>query len=305
MLRLDARRAALASREVIQRDDRRQARLEPRASVEEALPERRRHGPAAPTAMFGQPTQRRLGDEAQAEWSPGMHCHALYAPVFLHQLFFCARSTNGRLSAITPSYLAGMSSQPLATRRPGAQNAVAPLATRRPNAKGLVVVLAKTRPPAVADIRVKQHDLVENGPTTPISSPAPSSTPSPTSVTASPQPHGFAENMASAESNASVSERELCSRLVTALRAKAAAGHILTRAELQFLGISDPPSIVAPAGRAARSSCQAEPLPGPLPAGALSVQPDAPHPAPVAVLRQHTYYDVTYCMREISALHVR
>ena len=201
-----------------------------------------------------------------------------------------------------------MSSQPLATRRPGAQNAVAPLATRRPNAKGLVVVLAKTRPPAVAECRVKQHDLVENGPTTPISSPTPSSTPSPTSVTASPQPHGFAENMAtaSAESNASVSERELCSRLVTALRAKAAAGHILTRAEFQFLGIPDRPSTVAPAGRAVRSNCQAEPLPEPLPVGGLPVQPAAPCPsAPVAVLRRHTYYDVTYCMREISALHVR
>ena len=41
-------------------------------------------------------------------------------------------------------------------------------------------------------------------------------------------------------------------------------------------------------------------------AGALSVQPAAPHRvAPVAVLRRHTYYDVTYCMRELSALHVR
>ena len=42
VLRLNARRAALASCEVVQRDDRRQARLEPRASVQEALP--RRHG---------------------------------------------------------------------------------------------------------------------------------------------------------------------------------------------------------------------------------------------------------------------
>jgi hypothetical protein len=93
---------------------------------------------------------------------------------------------------------------------------------------------------------------------------------------------------------------------VTALRAKAAAGHILTRAELQFLGISDQPSTLAPAGRAARSNCQAEPRPEPLPVGALSVQPATAHPlAPVAVLRRHTFYNVTYCMRELSTLHVR
>ena len=38
MLRLDARRAAFASRQVVQRDDRRQSRLEPGASVKQALP---------------------------------------------------------------------------------------------------------------------------------------------------------------------------------------------------------------------------------------------------------------------------
>ena len=52
MLRLDARRAALASREVVQRDDRRHARLEPGASVEEALPGRRgRHERAQAQAI--------------------------------------------------------------------------------------------------------------------------------------------------------------------------------------------------------------------------------------------------------------
>ena len=233
--------------------------------------------------------------------------YAYYSPLFPSTFFSALRRLTAG-SAITPSDLAGMPSQPLATRRASAQNAVVPLATRRPNAKGLVVVLAKTRPPAerVPECRVKQLDLVENGPTTPIPSPTPSSTPSPTSVTASPQPHWCSESNA-VSNNTSVSEHELCSRLVTALRAKAAAGHILTRAELQFLGISDEPSTALPAGRAARSSNgQAEPLPEPLPAGALSSQPAASHPvAPVAVLRRHTYYDVTYCMHELSALHVR
>ena len=193
--------------------------------------------------------------------------------------------------------LAGMPSQALATRQASAQNAVVP--ARRPNVKGLVVVLAKpAESVAVAECHVKQHNLAENGPTTPLTStPTPSSTPSPTSVTASPQPHWLAQSNAS--SNAvSVSEHELCSRLVRALRAKAAAGHILTRAELHFLGIPDRPSTVPPAGRGR--------VPEPLPTGALSVPPAAPHPlAPVAVLRRHTYYGVTYCMRELSALHMR
>ena len=195
----------------------------------------------------------------------------------------------------------GMPSQALATRQASAQNAVVP-ATRRPNVKGLVVVLAKALPPAEsvaeAECHVKQHNLAENGPTTPLSSTlTPSSTPSPTSVTASPQPHWLAQSNASSNA-ASVSEHELCSRLVRALRAKAAAGHILTRAELHFLGIPDRPSTVPPAGRVR--------VPEPLPTGALSVPPAAPHPlAPVAVLRRHTYYGVTYCMREISALHMR
>ena len=193
--------------------------------------------------------------------------------------------------------LAGMPSQALATRQASAQNAAVP--ARRPNVKGLVVVLAKpAESVAIAECHVKQHNLAENGPTTPLSStPTPSSTPSPTSVTASPQPHWLAQSNASSNA-ASVSEHELCSRLVRALRAKAAAGHILTRAELHFLGIPDRPSTVPPAGRVR--------VPEPLPTGALSVPPAAPHPlAPVAVLRRHTYYGVTYCMREISALHMR
>ena len=103
--------------------------------------------------------------------------------------------------------LAGMPSQALATRQASAHNAVVP-ATRRPNVKGLVVVLAKPLPPAEsvaeAECHVKQHNLAENGPTTPLSSTlTPSSTPSPTSVTASPQPHWLAQSNAS--SNASPS----------------------------------------------------------------------------------------------------
>ena len=95
----------------------------------------------------------------------------------------------------------GMPSQALATRQASAQNAVVP-ATRRPNVKGLVVVLAKALPPAEsvaeAECHVKQHNLAENGPTTPLSSTlTPSSTPSPTSVTASPQPHWLAQSNAS------------------------------------------------------------------------------------------------------------
>lgn len=202
------------------------------------------------------------------------------------------------------------SHQSLVTIRSNAQDAAAPLATRRPNAKGLVVVLGRTRPPAEPgdNCGVKKHGLAKHSsPTsTPISSPTPSAAPSPTSVTASPLPIWFAEKNAAGLQRPS--EHELCSRLVTALRAKAVAGHVLSHAELQFLGVSVQPSTVRPACRAAQSNCQAEPPPEAEQPGTLSSQPAAPCPpamAPVAELRRHTYYNVTYCMRELSALHIR
>ena len=61
MLRLDARRAALASREVVQRDDRRHARLEPGASVEEALPGRRGRHERAQAQAIATPRARSEG----------------------------------------------------------------------------------------------------------------------------------------------------------------------------------------------------------------------------------------------------
>ena len=114
---------------------------------------------------------------------------------------------------------------------------------------------------------------------------------SPTTVTASPQPIWFKAQDAS---TASALERELYSQLVTALKAKLRAGHLLTDDEGTFLGI-DPGSRRRPSQ--ALVPPPATPVSTPAQPVATLVQSDHISAPVLPVIRRHTYYGVTHTMR--------
>ena len=126
---------------------------------------------------------------------------------------------------------------------------------------------------------------------------------SPTSITASPQPlWSDTESEQAPVSSVSTSEpspleRELYSRLVTALMGKLRAGHVLTKDELGFLGVqpSHRATHGARVGQADPAPAQrkADPVP-PMRAATSAQMTGALEP----VLRKHTHYGITFCLRE-------
>jgi hypothetical protein len=124
---------------------------------------------------------------------------------------------------------------------------------------------------------------------------------SPTSITASPQPlWSDTESEQAPVSSVSTSEpspleRELYSRLLTALMGKLRAGHVLTKDELGFLGVQHRATPGARVGQADPAPAQRNADPVPSMRAATSAQMTG---ALEPVLRKHTHYGITFCLRE-------